>query len=156
MYPFGIKEYFEEKSQEFYLFIVPYHAANFEKNPLIYKHSWFWATVKPKSPIKPKRWIFGNSSKLFLSSYCTLSCYKVWEKILEGILMHKLAKYWAKIALLTQKRILVEDTEKFYKEGKFTDPQTERERESDKRTTISISTYKKSKWNLMHLKKTFR
>ena len=42
--------------------------------------------------------------------------------------MHKLAKYWAKIALLTQKRILVEDTEKFYK-GKFTDPQTERERE---------------------------
>ena len=43
--------------------------------------------------------------------------------------MPKLAKYWAKIALLTQKRILVEDTEKFYKEGKFTDPQTERERE---------------------------
>lgn len=55
------------------------------------------------------------------------------KKILRGDLDAQaceiLGQNQAKIALLTQKRILGEDTEKFYKVGKFTDPQTQRERE---------------------------
>lgn len=76
MYPFGIKEYFEEKSQEFYLFIVPYHAANFEKKSsewiLRYGLVYILAIIGLNCPFGPEDFLGNFNSMIFLYLLCPI------------------------------------------------------------------------------------
>ena len=54
----------------------------------------------PKTPKESdqKKILGGISLKRILSTYCALSCCKVWKKSLERILEYKLVWFWATIA----------------------------------------------------------
>ena len=78
---------------KFYLLIVPYHVAKFEKNPL----SWFWDTKciilglnqAKIAPLTKKGFFWKILVKWFLSADCALSWSKVWTKSLAVILWYK-------------------------------------------------------------------
>ena len=79
-------------SVDFYRDIVPYHAAKFKKN--CSNKSWditlcnVWPYSGLNSPFGHRRGFSGNLA--FLCKYYPLSCYKIWKKCLETVLMYEL------------------------------------------------------------------